>query len=270
MAAALGAALGTLAVAAHAEDMAACQDSYVAGQRHYKLEHDFLGAREQLLLCAKTCPDELRASCGQWLTEIGRELPSIVVKAKDGGGHDVLDAVIEVDGKAASGALDGTPIDLNPGEHTIRVLRPRRPAAQETVVLHPGERLRVVEVWTEPREAISVPMHRPIPLGAFILAGVSAASLASFGVFAAWTTWGVRPHQRVHPELPAFRSRCIVHDQDGDCRRVARCRRRQPDRRQRRVLRPSDRSPGHAQDGARRTLGDDPRGRPRMECGVLG
>jgi len=168
--------------------MATCQDSYVAGQRHYKLEHDFLGAREQLLLCAKTCPDELRASCGQWLTEIGRELPSIVLKVKDGGGHDVLDATIEVDGKAASGAIDGTPIDLNPGEHIIRVLRPRRPAAQETVILHPGERLRVVEVWTEPREAVSVPMRRPIPLGAFILAGVSAASLASFGVFAAWTT----------------------------------------------------------------------------------
>jgi hypothetical protein len=188
VAAAIGAALVNLAGAARAEDMAVCQDSYVAGQRRYKLEHDFLGAREQLLLCAKTCPDELRVSCGQWLTEIGRELPSIVVKAKDGGGHDVLDATIEVDGKAASGALDGTPIDLNPGEHTIRVLRPRRPAAQETVVLHPGERLRVVEVWTEAREAISVPMRRPIPLAAFILAGVSAASLASFGVFAAWST----------------------------------------------------------------------------------
>jgi hypothetical protein len=173
---------------ARAEDDAACQASYVAGQRRYKLDHDLLGGREQLLICAKTCPDELRASCGKWLSEIDAELPSIVVKAKDADGRDELDGSVEIDGKIVFGYITGTPIECNPGEHTVRVLRPHHAPAGEAVLLHAGEKLRVVDVWTEPRRAPVVVTRRPIPVASYVLAGVGAAALTSFGVFAIWTT----------------------------------------------------------------------------------
>lgn len=172
--------------AAHAQGIEpVCEASYVGGQRAYKLKHDLLAGREQLLVCARACPDQLRASCGRWLGEIERALPSIVVKAKDAAGHDVLDVTIEIDGKPPPGYTDGAAIDLNPGEHAVRVERAGRPAVEDTVLVQAGEKLRVVEVWLEPR---AVGSRRPVPVAAFVLAGVSAVSLASFGVFSIWTT----------------------------------------------------------------------------------
>jgi len=203
---------------AKAEDDAACQASFVAGQRLYKLEHDLLAGRDQLLVCAKTCPDELRASCGRWLSEIDAELPSVVVKAKDAQGNDVLDASVEIDGKLVAGYTEGAPIELNPGEHELRVLRPHRPPAETSIILHSGEKLRVVDMWTEPRRASVIVSRRPIPLGAIVLAGVSAASLVSFGVFAVWTTVeydatsACRPYCAESSRDSAFTTKTVIAD----------------------------------------------------------
>jgi hypothetical protein len=215
---------GTLLIAlllrpagARAEDDTACQAAYVAGQRRYKLDHDLLGGRAELLTCAKACPDELRASCGVWLREIETELPSIVVRAKDSAGHDVLDGSLEIDGKAVPGYLDGTPIELNPGEHTLRVLRPNHPATGESVLLHAGEKLRVVDVWTEPQTTRVAVTRRPIPLASIVFAGVGAAALASFGAFAIWTTVEYDATSSCHPcnpstRDPSFTAKTVIAD----------------------------------------------------------
>ncbi len=209
---------------ARADDETQCRASYVAGQRRYKLEHDPLGGREQLLICARTCPDALRASCGRWLMEIEAELPSIVVKALDARGQDVLDASLEIDGKPVSGYVEGTPIEENPGEHTVVVTRPGLPPARESVLLHAGEKLRVVEVWTEPRAAarpvpaVTTTTRRPVPAASVALAGVGAALLASFGVFAIWTTVEYDQTNSCAPRClpstqdPSFEAKTIVAD----------------------------------------------------------
>ncbi|HEY1955494.1 MAG TPA: hypothetical protein VGH28_07775 [Polyangiaceae bacterium] len=172
---------------ARAEDDAACQRAYVAGQRLYKLDHDFLGARAELLVCAKTCPDELRDSCGRWLEEIARDVPSIVVRALDKRGHDVPDARVDVDGRAIAVYVEGQPIELNAGRHELTVHRGAA-ATRETIVLAAGEKLRVVDVWTEPREATTFVVRRPVPAASWALLAIGAVGLASFGVFATWTT----------------------------------------------------------------------------------
>jgi hypothetical protein len=175
---------------ARAADDAACQSAYVNGQRLYKLSHDLIGGRSELLVCAKACPDELRESCGNWLREIDTELPSVVVKAKDASDHDVTDITIIVDGKAITNYVEGTPIELNPGAHTVRVVRGTLPPVEQRVVLTAGEKLRVIELWTEPRasDQFLLRTRRPIPSASVVLFGVGAVALASFGVFSIWTS----------------------------------------------------------------------------------
>jgi hypothetical protein len=210
-----------VAPAVAADDEAACRQSYIAGQRRYKLEHDLLGGREQLLVCARTCPDALRASCGRWLQEIEGELPSIVVTPKDRTGRDVLDATIAVDGAPLVGHTEGTPIDLNPGEHRVEVDRKGFLPAQETVVVAAGEKLRVVEVWTEPRAiepVVAEVRRRPVPLASAVLAGAGVLFLASFGVFAAWTTVEYDQTGSCAPACPAssrdpsFTAKTVIAD----------------------------------------------------------
>ena len=176
------------AAAAHAEDDAACQRSYVAGQRLYKLDHDFVGARAELLVCAKTCPDELRASCGRWLEEIARDIPSIVVRALDRRGHDVADVRVDVDGRAITPYVEGQPVELNAGPHELVVHRGAS-ATKSTIVAAAGQKLRVVDVWTEPREPTTVVTRRPVPTASWVWLAVSGVALANFGVFATWTTY---------------------------------------------------------------------------------
>jgi hypothetical protein len=169
------------------EDDDTCQRSYVEGQKLYKLQHDLLHGRAELLVCAKTCPDQLRESCGRWLKEIEAELPSIVVKAKNGYGRDVSDVKIDVDDHPIA-YVDGLPIELNAGDHVIRVHTLDGRAVEQSVLVSAGEKLKVVEVWTEPRVVDVVRVRRPVSLGTFVLLGVGGVALASFATFAIWTS----------------------------------------------------------------------------------
>jgi len=173
--------------AARAEDDAACQEAYVAGQRHYKLDHDLVTARGELLTCAKTCPDELRASCGRWLEDLAREIPSIVVRARDAQGRDVA-ATVDLDHRAIEGYVDGQPIELNAGPHELTIHRAGRPDVAEAIVVTAGQKLRVIDVWTEPRAMPAFVVRRPVPTATWVLLATSGVALASFGVFATWTT----------------------------------------------------------------------------------
>jgi hypothetical protein len=170
------------------EDDAACQTSYVAGQKLYKLDHDLLRGREQLLVCAKACPDQLRASCGKWLAEIERELPTVIVKAKDRHGNDIADVAVDVDDAPVTKYVEGLPFEVNPGKHLLRVHDHAGKAVDQTVLVNAGEKLKVVEVWLEPPATEVVTVRRPVPSSAYVLLGVSVAGLASFASFAILTT----------------------------------------------------------------------------------
>jgi hypothetical protein len=60
--------------------------------------------------------------------------------------------------------------------------------------LHAGEKLRVVDLWLEPplsplpALSYSTVIRRPAPVASYVLLGVGALALASFGVLATWTT----------------------------------------------------------------------------------
>jgi hypothetical protein len=100
------------------------------------------GAREALHLCiAESCPKLVREDCAKRLDDLESAMPSITFEAKDGAGHD----------------LSGAPIDIDPGEHTFQFETPDQPPTTLAFVIHEGDRGR--------RESISIgPPPPPKPL----------------------------------------------------------------------------------------------------------
>jgi len=172
---------------------------------------DLLRARQRFAQCAaSSCPAVVRRDCGGWLDEVSRQVPSVVLGARDAQGHDVLDALASVDGAVVQRRLDGSPIELNPGPHVVRVEIAGSPPVTIDVVLRAGEKNRPLVATLAPQPpapgapapaaavaphpaptlALSPspeqppPRHHGIPAGTWILGGVGVAALSVFGTFA--------------------------------------------------------------------------------------
>ena len=88
----------------------ACIQSAEDGERARKAG-ELLHARELFARCAaRECPAMLRRDCSSWIEDADRQIPSIVLGARDGQGHDVVDARASVDGALVREHLDGKAI----------------------------------------------------------------------------------------------------------------------------------------------------------------
>src|SRR5262249_45056574 len=97
----------------------ACLAVHKEAQVH-KREGRLLAAREALLQCKKeACPSVIRTDCGDWLAEVERLTPSIILSARTKGG-DESDVRVLMDGKLIATRLDGKSIPVDPGEHNFR------------------------------------------------------------------------------------------------------------------------------------------------------
>lgn len=102
-------------------------------------------ARAMLLVCSqRTCNSVVRSSCEKWLREVDEQTPALVVRAADSRGRDVLGARITIDDMPA--ALDGNPIQVDPGRHVIRARARSGDVAELKILAALGEKARVVEV----------------------------------------------------------------------------------------------------------------------------
>jgi hypothetical protein len=202
------AALLALAPTANAEDMIrACIAQSTDGQTLRK-QGKLLAAREQMIACARdACPPIVRSSCARWLSEVDASIPSVVVRALDATGQDVLGAQLSIDGHPEK--LDGHPVRLDPGEHVLAIeaedgAHPGSPASPgprvrttERVLLVEGEASRVVTLrlapsadatkskvpTTQEAAAVSVARPRHVPLGAWILGGAGLVALGGATYF---------------------------------------------------------------------------------------
>ena len=144
-----------------------------------------LGAtREQLLICAKdVCPSAVQGDCVKWLGEVDNGMPSIVVRAHDQDGKDVLDVKVFVDGTLFLDRLQGTSKTVDPGEHRFKYQFPDGTAQEETVLVAEGEKDRVIRVDAKSKASGGSGGGGggagPVP---WILMGVGAASLVGFGI----------------------------------------------------------------------------------------
>jgi hypothetical protein len=180
---------GVIAIAssARAEDRAEAEKCANAAEESQGLHHDgkLMRAREQLLVCARpSCPAIIRKDCADWLVEVERNLPSIVVRAVDGNGKDLADVRVSVDGNVVAERLDGRPLSIDPGEHAIRYESPGAAPVMEKILVRQGETNRLVSVSlssakdrrpTATASSGSVPAYWFVGGAGVVLAGVGAA-----------------------------------------------------------------------------------------------
>jgi hypothetical protein len=95
-------------------------------------------ARDTLALCVSaSCPGPVRDDCAQRVTEAAAAQPSIVFVVTD-----KLETVkVTIDGEPLAERLDGTALDVDPGEHLFR-FEGRSGAAEKRLTIREGEKGR--------------------------------------------------------------------------------------------------------------------------------
>jgi hypothetical protein len=137
-------------------------------------EHKLRAERTQLLVCAAaTCPADVRKECLRRVDEVNAAIPTIIFEARDAAGNDLSAVTLTMDGQLLSERLEGTPLSIDPGEHTFVF----ETAGQEPITRH----LVVRESQKERREpvvfgAVAAKVSPPAPM---VGAGVQPSSDAT-------------------------------------------------------------------------------------------
>ncbi|HEY2370112.1 MAG TPA: hypothetical protein VGH87_27125 [Polyangiaceae bacterium] len=127
-----------------ADDKAACFD---ASEKAQKLKNDkkLSDARQQFIICARElCPQVVRVECAKSLTEVESGLSTVVVRARDADGKDLIDVKVYVDGNLLLPKLQGTAVPMDPGAHKFRYEFPDGRSYEEDVLIAEGEKDRVI------------------------------------------------------------------------------------------------------------------------------
>jgi hypothetical protein len=192
----LACALALLSLRAAGQDKKReCIEASTAGQTS-RDAGEMLKARAQFLTCASdACPSVVRSSCSRWLSDVELQIPSIVIRAADAANVDITDGTASIDGEPVP--LDGKPILLDPGTHSIVVDAPSGAHLEKKVLLATGEKSRLIELRASPPPAPRAPLRtaetspalavepgRSASVGPWLLAGSSLVALGSFTYFA--------------------------------------------------------------------------------------
>jgi len=125
-------------------DKRACVAAFDRGQQA-QADRQLRRAQTELIVCAQeSCPAVLRADCAGVLTDVRRALPSIVLAADDGHGHELVDVKVTANGEVLAERLDGRAVTFDPG--TFELTFETRGAAPVKIqqVIREGEKNRVV------------------------------------------------------------------------------------------------------------------------------
>ena len=183
---ALGLALGAApASAERPTDKQQCVAAYEDAQRLRK-DAKLTTARERLLVCAQeVCPVIVRRDCTTWLGEVEAAIPTVVFEAVGPDRRDLVDVRLTVDGRLVAEQMDGKAIALDPGAHSARFEAAGLPPVDERFVAREGEKSRRVvgrfggDVALR-SEGPAAPVAAPVPVAAWIAAGVGVAGLGVF------------------------------------------------------------------------------------------
>jgi hypothetical protein len=117
-----------------------------------------LRANEALRQClSPECSPVLREDCARLLSEVERDMPSVVFVAESAEGDLVQVTVYDGEHRIAS-SLDGTALWLDPGEHHFTFQADGRVPVSRSVMLRVGERNRRVSAWLD-----LLPPRQPAP-----------------------------------------------------------------------------------------------------------
>ena len=174
------------AAAAPQSEVEVCLGAHLKGQE-LRAASKLLESREQFRQCTQpVCPTAIARDCVEWLGQYERRIPSISVRVSaDGAGR--TDAKVAVDGVPVESLL-GKAIELDPGEHVVRVeLAPFAPF-ETTLLINEGDQFRVVEaafatakpsLAAAPPQQAPVILERPVPTMAYVFGAVTLAAAAN-------------------------------------------------------------------------------------------
>jgi len=166
-----------------APDKASCLTAHEQAQK-LRSENKLTAAKERLLVCAAdTCPSLVKLDCTKWLPEVDRDQPTVIFRAKEGK-NDIADVNVSIDGVAVAKFLDGKPIAVDPGAHTVKLDRAGAVPIEQQLVVAAGEKNRLVKVvFAEPRpETPEAPKESGPGALPWILTGVGAAAITTFAI----------------------------------------------------------------------------------------
>lgn len=125
------------------DDVQACAVAYEQAQVT-RNAGQLLEAQEHLRVCVRdVCPEFVKVDCGQWLSEVKREMPSVIFVAVDEQGKELSDVQVNVNGNSVLDSLDGKSVELNPGKHEVQFTHQGKGVRQD-VIVRQAEKNRVV------------------------------------------------------------------------------------------------------------------------------
>lgn len=179
----------TLTTLAHAEPVTPtldqCFEAYEGGQRS-RHQFELIAAQRAFITCAQArCPSDIRNQCAAWATEVQKDIPTIVIVAKDPEGNDVADVEVRMDGLPYVSKLDGTPLEVDPDLHRFTFVPKRGPPLDTNWVMRAGEKGRVFHITlgrpaTKPKPKPAPRPRSPLP---YVLGGVGVVGLGMFTYF---------------------------------------------------------------------------------------
>lgn len=104
-------------------------------------------ARTRLALCVSaSCPGPVREDCALQLREVDAAMPTLVLVAKDMAGNDLSAVMVTMDGLPFANSLDGSAVQVDPGEHQFVFESAGQPAMEKVLVVREGDKNRHVSV----------------------------------------------------------------------------------------------------------------------------
>lgn len=137
------------------------------------------------------CPAPIKRDCLDWLGQVEQTAPTVVFGAKDGA-KDLSDVKVYVDGAAVTDRLDGKPVQMDLGKHTVK-FEYQGQTREEDVIIGAGQKNRNVTVTfgATPAQGAVPPGSPPSSdtgkegsiVPALVVGGIGVVALGSFAIF---------------------------------------------------------------------------------------
>jgi hypothetical protein len=156
-----------------------------------RAEGRYRESRVRLLECVNAqCGGDVRRRCAATLQRVDASTPSIVIRAADPSGDDVLDVAVSLGNEPLVSSLDGMAIAIDPGEHHFVFTRPGYAPVLKVIEIAEGEKFRAVDVviGADPEPAPAAADETPVSdsggaeraVASATLIGVGAVGVASY------------------------------------------------------------------------------------------
>jgi hypothetical protein len=121
-------------------------------------------ARARLRFCsAQSCPGVVRKDCVAGAAQADADVPTIAFSVHDADGNDLSAVHVSLDGQPLAERLDGTALEVDPGEHLFKFESPAMPTVEKRLVIVEGEKNRHERVQMGEPKAVVVVGPRPTP-----------------------------------------------------------------------------------------------------------